>query len=70
MFKNVSSKFQERFQGFSSKIDECFDEELRVFQGNSRVFGKFWVFGECLNEVYNLKYIKSLPKKAFFVVVV
>ena len=30
----VSSKFQESFQGFSSNNDECFEGDLRVFQGN------------------------------------
>ena len=49
------ASFKNLFQGYSSKIDECFDGELRVFQGSFKgiqvVSGVFWEF---LKEVYRV----------------
>ena len=67
-FKSVSSKFQEHFQGFSSKIDECFDGELRVFQGSFKgIQDVSWVFRESLKEVYRVfKVYQKSSKEGLF----
>ena len=75
-FKQVSSKFQKRFQGFYGKIDECFEGLSRMFQGYYKGISKKMMksLGRFMSVSRKLKgYIKcinSLPKKVCFVVVV